>query len=369
MATKLPPGIRLHGTGLQIRINHNGRQYCKTITTGNPTAAATIAAAVREREDMKSRLHLGLPLYEEEVGQAGLFREVAQDWLNTFSGKLSTIQGYTNILNTHWLPELGNRLIAEIRPSHLKEVLSKKNVSAKTKRNLIGPVRSLMDYAVGEGYITVNPCESVKIGKHQKPAIERFKPEEVEKILAKLDGEALAYFTLFFETGLRPGEILGLQWDDYDGETLHVSRAIVRRRVTSTKTYEVRDVLVSERLRKVLASHSTRFKGGPIFQNSFGRPHLDTDAFNPLWKVALRRAKVRYRIPYTCRHTRASMLLTAGVEPAFAAKQMGHTIEMFFRIYADWIDEQRGTEQRDIVLSIGQGVGQKLARETKKSGK
>ena len=36
-------------------------------------------------------------------------------------------------------------------------------------------------------------------------------------------------------------------------------------------------------------------------------------------------------------HTKASEMLMSGVEPAFAAKQLGHTTEMFLNTYADWI--------------------------------
>jgi integrase len=38
------------------------------------------------------------------------------------------------------------------------------------------------------------------------------------------------------------------------------------------------------------------------------------------------------------RHTYATMMLMAGVTPAFCAKQLGHSVEMFLRTYAKWID-------------------------------
>jgi integrase len=57
------------------------------------------------------------------------------------------------------------------------------------------------------------------------------------------------------------------------------------------------------------------------------------------WSPALEAAKVPYRCPYTCRHTYASTVLTAGVDPSRIAKQMGHKDwGMIRRIYARWID-------------------------------
>jgi integrase len=32
------------------------------------------------------------------------------------------------------------------------------------------------------------------------------------------------------------------------------------------------------------------------------------------------------------------MMLMAGMTPAFCAKQLGHSVEMFLRTYAKWID-------------------------------
>ena len=44
-------------------------------------------------------------------------------------------------------------------------------------------------------------------------------------------------------------------------------------------------------------------------------------------------------------------MLMAGVEPAFAAKQLGHTTEMFLNTYADWIS---GVKDRDQVNLLNQ---------------
>jgi len=84
-----------------------------------------------------------------------------------------------------------------------------------------------------------------------------------------------------FGCGLRPGEALGLQWTDYDGEELDISKQITRRRFEpSTKTSVRRRVYVPQWARSILNTHTTRFTGEYIFTNSFGRCCLDTDIFN-----------------------------------------------------------------------------------------
>lgn len=50
-------------------------------------------------------------------------------------------------------------------------------------------------------------------------------------------------------------------------------------------------------------------------------------------------AAICYRSPYETRHTYATMMLMAGVTPAYRARQLGHSVEMFLRNYS--LDRRR----------------------------
>ncbi|SUY78121.1 Site-specific recombinase XerD [Comamonas testosteroni] len=64
---------------------------------------------------------------------------------------------------------------------------------------------------------------------------------------------------------------------------------------------------------------------------------------------------IRYRPPNHMRHTYATMLLMAGATPAYAAKQMGHSVEMFLNVYSKWLDDGQGDiEQAKLESFIGQ---------------
>ncbi|MCO5399130.1 hypothetical protein [Ralstonia soli] len=66
---------------------------------------------------------------------------------------------------------------------------------------------------------------------------------------------------------------------------------------------------------------------------------VDERAFRrSYWTPALKLLGIRYRRPYNMRHTYATAMLMAGMTPAFCAKQLGHSVEMFLRTYAKWID-------------------------------
>jgi len=69
-----------------------------------------------------------------------------------------------------------------------------------------------------------------------------------------------------------------------------------------------------------------------------GQRWTDRSIREKMWQPALRRAKVRYRRPYQTRHTYASMMLVAGENPMWVAKQMGHTdSSLTAKRYARWI--------------------------------
>ena len=352
-----PRGVRPHGAGLQIRVQHKGRRFTQIIETSNPLSKRSIAAAVRAQSELASRLKLGLPV---ECGEDGslLLSDVAAQYVQTLDVERSTAISYVRILNQHWLPNFGHWLLTDVRPSHIKAYLSGTELSPKTKRNILVPLRCVFNHALDDGSIDANPVSAVKVKKHQKPAIDRFSPDERERILAKLSGSALMYFTMMFETGMRPSEILALKWSDYDGQHIHVSKSVVWRRLKpTTKNHEARSVYASTLLREALQGHPTRFKGGYIFPNAHGEYMRDTDDFNAAWKVALERARVHYRIPYVCRHTRAAMMLTGGIDAVYAAGQLGHTVEMFLRTYSTWINEL-GDKAQEVKLEALEKLGQ-----------
>lgn len=333
-----PTGIRPSGNGIQIRIWRNRQIIYSETIKGDPHKSRDLAAAVKRRKYLESRLTLGLPVFDGDEGKVSTVASAAQGYLDTLDAKDSTHLGYERILNRYWLPFIGDWPVSDVRKSKIQEILAGLKVTTKTKRNILGPLRETFLYAG----VDPNPASNIKLRKAQKPKVERYKPEQREKLLNALtDPECRLYYALLFGCGLRPrGEPLALQWSDYDGQELDISKQMTRRKLEmSTKTSHQRTVYVPQWVRPLLNNHDTRFEGGFIFQNSFGEPHRDADKFIAAWKVAHTKCRVPYRDSYKCRHTRASELLSQGVEPGDAAKQLGHSLEMFFRIYADFIEE------------------------------
>lgn len=357
VAKRGPTGVRPKGDGIQIRLWKNGKEIYSEILKGDYHNKSDLAAAVKRREHLKSRLDLGLPIRNEEESQVSLFGDQAQEWLNLLGADYSTHLSYEGILNKYWLPKFANWITEEITTKAIKSRLAEfPDISIKTQKNVLIPLRGVLDYAE----VSPNPARYKISSRHQKPKVERFKPKERDLLMTEIinrgDPQVIAYFSLFFGTGMRPGELLGLEHVDYnsDAHTFYIHKQIVRRKFKpSTKTHEVREVYVPTWVRPHIDSLPSRWDGGHLFLNTKGTPHLDTDYFNGAWQDVFeshtikRKHKIRYRIPYTCRHTRAAELLSNDVVPAKAARELGHTTEMFFRIYSEWIEEFQGESQID----------------------
>ena len=324
------PGVELRGNGLRIYFKHKGVRYQET--DPGPGDAAHIRRAIKRREWLLSRLRVGLPIYEDDDR---LLRSLTSDYFESLDVKRSTLMSYRALYEKHW--KQWETLSPDvITTGMIRNYLNSTELSVKTKKNALVVLSGILSF----GELNPNPCAPIRFKKKQKEPVERYLPDELEAIMKFLDGEKLVYFQLLRATGLRPGEAMALEWTDYDGEHLVISKQIVRRRlVNSTKTSVRRRVYVPTWVRPILAGHYTMFKRSYIFLNELGEFHKDTDDFNQAWKRAHSRARKAYRIPYTLRHTRAAELLSQGVSPGLAAKQLGHSVQMFLNVYSEYLEE------------------------------
>lgn len=363
-----PTGIKPRGRGLEVTIWKGKRRIYNKILPCDPHEPASLSAAIRHRDDKKARLRAGLPLHDEARPDSPVFADVAQRYLNSLQIGERQIKNYTKYLNTYWMPEFGNWLVTDIAQAHIKEVLAAMKVKVSTQKNRLDPLRGVLNHAG----VNPNPAKGITwprtVRKSQKKKVERYLPAQREKLINALDAiaekyaalaeskptmpnkskahwsaQARVYFPLLFATGLRPGEALGLDWADYGDDSVEVWKQRSDSEVRDyTKTGDERTVYVPSWVRARIESHGTKFKKRAIFLAYHGGDLAYTDELNKIWAEAHRRARIRYREPYTCRHTRAAELLSNGVDPAEAAYELGHSVQMFLNIYSEFIKEYRG---------------------------
>lgn len=186
------------------------------------------------------------------------------------------------------------------------------------------------------------PFKGIKALRNNKPDIDPFNLEEVNKIINSVDPWYRNYYAVRFLTGMRTGEIDGLKWKyiDFDKRLIMVRESLVKNKQTYTKNdFSQRDIEMSSSVYEALkAQHKVSGHLEYVFVNVRG-DHLNYHNISRrIWHPLLKKLNLKRRNPYQTRHTAATIWLGAGENPAWIAKQMGHsTTEMLFRVYARYV--------------------------------
>lgn len=94
---------------------------------------------------------------------------------------------------------------------------------------------------------------------------------------------------------MRPAEIRGLKWEDYDGERLDIKRKVWRNKVGDTKAEDsAASVLVSEPLKSLLENLRKESPKGFVLQYGSGSLSLDSLNWRTI-KPAMERAGIEWR--------------------------------------------------------------------------
>jgi integrase len=283
-------------------------------------------------------------------GSAIRITQAIRQWLDSVENQIehTTYRDYQLAIERVWVPLWGTWRLTELNRTDLKAWIATQSCSLKRIRNLLLPLRGTFAQALEDGLISQNPFTGWTPRKKSAPKdredIDPFSQEEIGAILGACDGQIQNLFKFAFWTGLRTSELIGLEWQDVDlvSRIITVRRAFVRKRKKTPKTRASRrsiqllepayEALLNQR--KLNLIHDSVFLNPRTNQPWVG----DAPIRRTAWQPALQRAGVRYRYPYQTRHTFASTVLTAGENPIWVAKVMGHADwTMIARIYGRWI--------------------------------
>lgn len=380
-------GVEARATSIRITFTFEGIPRKETLRTNGepmPPTPANLKFAHRLAAEIRQKIKFGTFTYADyfpasataSTGQGVTVGDRLDLWLGLQSTKEpSTLKGY-RVAVAWWKSKIGHKAVrALVHSDILAALASEPEWTGKTRNNKSSVLRGAMLLALRDGVISANPIEGLESSPHQRPEPDPFTVDEAEAIIKDLrdraDPQVARYFGFKFFTGLRTSESLPLRWDSVDWRrgTIAVSEAVVLGlHKANTKTNVVRQIELNSRalafLREQKAS-TFLLAHGLIFPDpKTGERWVDDWTPREMyWRPCLKRLGIRYRSPYQTRHTYATMLLMAGVTPAFAARQMGHSVETFLRKYARWIDS--GENQREVgklEQFLGGGVASK--RET-----
>lgn len=316
-------------------------------TPPNIKYAHRLAAEIREKIKHGTFSMLEYFPASGDVGAPMTVGKQLDSWLAGHRIESSTRDGYASIVN-FWKAEIGDKALRALKHSDVLAALATRpDLSGKTVNNRVSVLREAMEVAVLDNLLPGNPVAHIPSAKWQRQPVDPFTADEADAIIAaafKHHHEQVGnYITAKFFTGLRTGESFGLRWPSVDLVARHmvVSEGVVSGiEKSTTKTHAARKVLLNSRALEALTLQKphTFLAGEHVFHDPRdGKRWGGEPKFRFFWLGTLKRLGIRHRPPYNTRHTYATMMLMAGMTPAFCAGQMGHSVDVFLRTYAKWI--------------------------------
>ena len=320
----------------------------------------------KTRKDVSERLKVAMRDQQQGTMVSNDRQTVAQylgRWLAESvkgSVKARTHVGYESIVRVRIVPRIGRVPLARLTSLDLQGLYTKLAADGLSGRSIVHTHRVLhraLQQACRWGMLPRNPCDGVTPPQAQRRELGVLSQAEAAHLLtATIDHPAHALYVLALSTGMRQGELLGLQWRDIDLEAGRVSvrRAVQRQKgvglvfVTPKTARSRRSVKLGQRAVAALRDHrlrqiEARLRLGPdwrdedlVFANETGGK-LDPSHQTAVFKVALSRAGLPAIRFHDLRHSAATLLLTKGIHPKVVSEMLGHsTVTLTLDVYSHY---------------------------------
>lgn len=283
------------------------------------------------------------------------FDVFARQWLqeNAPRWRPATRMAMRGIVDVHLAPRLKNLRIDQVTRAGVLRLRadlcepagpSQKTLSPKRVNSVIDVLRAILTEAVRHFGIAAVASDIPRL-RQQRPVVRPFSLGEIHRILDAAAPTDRDYLLVRFFTGMRTGEIDGLTWDhvDFAARRIRIRQSWSSRRLQRPKTpASERDIAMSPPVMAALQRQAavTRPLGAYVFCNRVGNPLATNSVSERMWRPLLERVGLPYRRIYQTRHTAATLWLAVGENPAWIARQLGHSnSQLLFSTYARFIPD------------------------------
>lgn len=302
--------------------------------------------------------------------------------------KASSFARYETSFRLHVKPyQICQTTLSKLTSAGLQQYINMlsedEGLSGATIKECVKVWKMFLAWAVEEGYLIKNPTKNIVLpGKRDKgkKKFDTFNADECRRILDQMNKEGYWYaaaIVLAFETGMRRGEILGLQWKDIKDGGIYVSRSTTitshvekdgshntYREIWDTKTVNSeRFIPVKKELLDYLAEYKkermdyyrAQGLGLPVYMITTKTGQLvDPSSFLKSYGRLLERAGVKYRKFHAIRHTFATEALRQGMNVKDLQMLMGHSdIETTLGyVHSDETSKRSAMEKMDSLIGI-----------------
>lgn len=335
-------------------------------------------------------------------GKSLKFSEFTEIWKRDYGSKElapSTYKRYCRMLETRLLPYFGHFYVNKIKPTDIMQfydllskdtqlVRKKDNNGSKTLKPLSGKtilehhrlLRAMLHKAVYWQVIVSNPAERVQPPKAKKPKRKYYDDNQCKILLEnleQLDDEQIKYKTaiiLTVFTGVRLGELMGLEWNDIDfrngivsinRSSQYLADTGVFTKVPKTES-SIREVAIPDFVISLLEEYKLWYDEqkslyGELWINS-NRLFVQADG-KPMHPSTISKWFVKFigqiGLPvinfHGLRHTNATLLIAQNIDVAVVAARLGHAqITTTFNFYVHPIiahNKKAGFALENLLLS------------------
>lgn len=283
------------------------------------------------------------------------FSSFVEIWTKKFVQKNleeTTAYNYSFQVNKRMIPYFGEMQLDKIKTLHLTDYMDKlaETVGESSQVYNFRILRSIFSKAVAWKVLKTNPMDGVDKPKEQPKEMDYYNEKEVAELLNALDDEEPSFriqVLLALTTGMRRGELLGLEWKHIDLEQgiIDVKQTIPMykdgepvikgpKRSSSVRKIVIPSSVVEEL--KVYQKHMARertnsqapWEGGDhyfLFAGETGRP-LYPKTLGDRWRAFHQKnPDLKYIRFHDLRHTSATLLISQGVHAKIISSRLGHS--------------------------------------------
>lgn len=311
----------------------------------------------------------GLPSNQSDGFRDPTFEELAQLWLENYKTtvKPSTFENVKSKVEKMTEEHFKEMKLKKITVAYCQRVVIELSKTYVLYNHYLSVINRIFKYAVLMDILDSNPFD--KVIKPKSRQVQRkgnfLTKEELKEFLKLAQTATLSYFFplvhLMSYTGLRQGEALALKWSDIDFENKKITVDKTAVRIKEKQTLQTPKTKNSKRVIsidpttlsilkswkkdqiKIYFKNGKHFEGDDnfIFTNERGEwVHIHN--FIRYFKRFIADHKLKPITPHGLRHTHASLLFSAGVEPKNISDRLGHsTVQITLDLYTHITEEQR----------------------------